>query len=166
MTNMQALSQIDRPELGETIPLSVFRIFRQFSAQHSIDILGERGVKTTFTYAGRMLGLDVGKSLYDENFDIYLAKVKDYIYEAKIGILELVDSDAEKLVFQLGECITCAGMPDLGSKICHFEVGLVAGIAETYLKKRVSASETKCNVNGDDCCEVTIILDPLSAHFN
>lgn len=164
MSDIQALSQIDRPELGDTIPLSVFRIFRQFSAQHSIDILGERGVITTFSYAGRMLGLDVGKRLYDEDFDKYLSSVTEYIYDAKIGILSLVESDSEKLVFQLGECITCAGMPNLGKKICHFEVGLVAGIAETYLKKRVAATETKCNVNGDECCEVTILLDPLSKY--
>ena len=165
MDQMQALNQIDRPELGETIPLSVFRIFRQFSAQYSIEILGEKGVQTTFSYAGRMLGLDIGKQLYTEDLDEYIARVKKYVYDAKIGILKLVESDSDKMVFQLEECITCAGMPNLGMNICYFEVGLVAGIVETYLKKKVSAFETKCNVNGDNCCEVTVQLNPLNDYF-
>ena len=112
-----------------------------------------------------MLGLDVGKQLYSEDLSEYLSNVEAYVYDAKIGILKLVESDSDKMVFQLGECITCAGMPDMGMSICHFEVGLVAGIVETFLKQRVSASETKCDVNGDDCCEVTVLLNPLSKHF-
>ncbi len=166
MDQMQALNQIHRPELGDTVPLSVFRIFRQFSAQYSIEILGEKGVKTTFTYAGRMLGLDIGKELYAEDLNEYLSGVKKYVYKAKIGILNLVESDDEKMVFQLEECITCAGMPNMGVSICHFEVGMVAGIVEFYLKKKVSASETKCNVNGDECCEVTVMLNPVSSSLN
>ncbi len=163
MDQMAALAVIDRPELGDTIPLAVFRIFRQFSAQYSAEILGESGVKTTFTYAGRMLGHDVGKQLYSSDLGQYLTSVQGFVYDAKIGVLDLVDSDSDEMVFQLGECVTCAGMPDMGMSICHFEVGLVAGIVETFVKKDVGAFESKCNVNGDDCCEVTIQLDPLAA---
>ena len=163
MDQMEALAVIDRPELGDTIPLAVFRIFRQFSAQYSAEILGESGVKTTFTYAGRMLGHDVGKQLYSSDLGSYLSSVQGFVYDAKIGVLDLVDSDSDQMVFQLGECVTCAGMPDMGMSICHFEVGLVAGIVETFVKKDVGAFESKCNVNGDDCCEVTIQMDPLAA---
>ncbi len=44
----------------------------------------------------------------------------------------------------LDECITCAGMDDMRKHICFFEVGLVAGVVEAFLKKRVRASETQC----------------------
>lgn len=160
MVEIHELSQIDRPILGETVPLSVFRIFRQYSALHSINILGERGVKTTFTYAGKMLGLDIGKELYSEDLNEYLSNVKKYIFDTKIGILNLVEANERKMVFQLEECITCAGMPNLNMKICYFEVGLVAGVVEAFVKKKVSATETKCNVNGDECCEVTVFFKP------
>jgi len=160
---MDALAHVDRPELGDSIPVSVFRVFRQFSAHYGEDILGEKGVRTVFTHAGRQLGLDIGKQLYSEDFTEYLTQVQKFVYDSSIGILELVEDESsdDKMVLQLGECVTCAGMPSIGKKICYFEVGLVQGIVETFTKKQVYAYETKCNANGDDCCEVTVDLDPV-----
>ncbi len=163
MNQMEALKYVDRPELGDSVPISVFRIFRQFSAQYGENILGENGVRTVFTYAGRELGLEVGQKLYSEDLSEYLMNVKKYVYDSSIGILTLAEelSTDDKMVLQLGECVTCAGMPNIGKKICFFEVGLVAGIVETFTKKEVYAYETKCNANGDDCCEVTVDLEPV-----
>ena len=160
---MDALTHVNRPELGDSIPVSVFRVFRQFSAHYGEDILGENGVRTVFTHAGRQLGLDIGQQLYTEDLTEYLTKVKKFIYDSNIGILKLVENEStdDKMVLQLDECVTCAGMPSIGKKICYFEVGLVAGIVETFTKKNVHAYETKCNANGDDCCEVTVDLDPV-----
>lgn len=160
---MEALKYVDRPELGDSVPISVFRIFRQFSAQYGENILGENGVRTVFTHAGRELGLEVGQKLYSEDLSEYLMNVKKYVYDSSIGILTLAEelSTDDKMVLQLGECVTCAGMPNIGKKICFFEVGLVAGIVETFTKKEVYAYETKCNANGDDCCEVTVDLEPV-----
>lgn len=39
-----------------------------------------------------------------------------------------------------------------------FEVGLVLGIVEYYLGKKLSAFESRCNANGEGVCEVTVIL--------
>jgi predicted hydrocarbon binding protein len=168
MNQMQALTNVSRPELGNTIPVSVFRVFRQFSAHYGEDILGEKGVRSVFTYAGRELGMDIGQQLYTEDLSEYLTRVKKYVFDSSIGILTLAEdlSTDDKMVLQLGECVTCAGMPNIGQKICFFEVGLVAGIVETFTKKEVFAYETKCNANGDDCCEVTVELDPVKTYFS
>ena len=168
MKRMDALSQVNRPELGNSIPVSVFRVFRQFSAHYSEDILGEKGARTVFVHAGRELGIDIGKQLYTEDLDEYLTRVKEFVYDSNIGILKLIDN-AEKpdqMILQLGECVTCSGMPNIGKKICHFEVGLVAGFVQTYVKKHVHAYESKCNANGDACCEVTVELNPLENFFD
>ncbi len=159
MNRLEALSQVDRPVLGDTIPVAVFRVFRQFSALYGEDLLGEKGIKVVFTHAGRELGKEIGKSVYTDDFDEYLARVTKYVQDNSIGILKAVPSDKNKLILQLGECVTCAGMPNIGKKICHFEVGIVAGVVEVFLKKDVWAFESLCNANGDCCCEVTVLLE-------
>ena len=135
---MDALTHVNRPELGDSIPVSVFRIFRQFSAHYGEDILGEKGVRTVFTHAGRELGLDIGRQLYTEDLPEYLTRVKKFVYDSNIGILKLVENESadDIMVLQLDECVTCSGMPNIGKKICFFEVGLVAGIVETFTKKK------------------------------
>jgi uncharacterized protein len=158
MDLMNALSQIDRPKLGSTIPLAVFRVFRQFSALHSEDILGEMGTKIVFRHAGNQLGIEIGKSMYSEDLQEYLKRVFKYVEDNSIGLLSVNTDQEGKLIFRLDECITCAGMPNIGKKICHFEVGIVSGVVEAFVGKNVAAVESKCNANGDDCCEVTVTL--------
>jgi len=158
MDLMEKIAHVDRPVLGDKIPVSVFRVFRQFSALYSEDIIGKNGTKIVFRHAGQQLGIDVGKSLLTENLDEYLAAVSQYVKDTGIGILSCNKDKEGVMVFRLDECITCAGMPSIGRKICHFEVGLVAGAVEAFLGKSVVAHETKCNANGDDCCEVTVTL--------
>lgn len=156
MDRIEALSQIDRPILGDTVPLSVFRIFRQFSALHAEEILGTMGSRVVFQHAGRQLGIDVGKSVYTEDLDEYLKNIFQFVEDSGIGILSVTTNDEGQMIFKLDECITCAGMPNIGKKICHFEVGIVSGAVEVFLGESVGAIESKCNANGDDFCEVTI----------
>ena len=157
MDRLEALAQIDRPILGDTVPLAVFRVFRQFAAINGADVLGEHGIATVFRHSGKKLGMDIGASLYDADFSTYLGNVTKYVKEAGIGLLEAEEVSAERIVLNLHECVTCAGMPNLGKKICDFEVGIVAGVVQTFAKgARLRAFESKCNVNGDDCCQVTV----------
>jgi len=161
INRMDALAQVNRPTLGTQIPVSVFRVFRQFSALYGANILGDQGTRTVFVHAGRELGLDVGKQLYTDDLSKYLERVIGFVYDLNVGILKPVDSDdPERMILQLDECVTCSGMPNIEQKICHFEVGLVAGIVQTFVGKSVHAFETKCNANGDHCCEVTVALNP------
>ena len=166
MDRLEALAMVDRPKLGDQVPISVFRIFRQFTAMHGEDLIGERGIRTVFTHAGRELGLEVGKSLMTPELDDYLERVFEYVSDAKIGVLSAVEVSDERIILRLDECITCAGMPNLGKKICHFEVGIVSGIVQAFVGKPVHGFESKCNVNGDDCCEVTVDLAYLSKFFD
>jgi len=47
-------------------------------------------------------------------------------------------------------------MDNIGQRICHFEVGLVAGVVEAFVGTRVKAHESKCYANGEGTCEVTV----------
>ncbi len=153
------ISQVKRPLLGEDIPILVFRAFRVFVGLHGMDIMGEKGMTALIQNAGRELGKELGETLKHEDLDKYLMRVIDFVRDAKIGLLVPVEVNQERMVLQLDECITCSGMPNIGKKICQFEVGIVAGLVESYLHKRVKAYETKCNANGDNICEVNVELN-------
>ncbi len=156
MEDIEKYWSIHRPKLGDQVPLSIFRAFRHFSAGYVEDLMGEKGSITVFYNAGRTLGAEVGKRLGGNSLDEYLNKVVDFVEEQRIGILVPVSLGQDLMVFQLEECITCAGMPNIGRRICHFEAGLVAGIVEHILGRRVVAKETKCNAMGEGVCEVSV----------
>jgi predicted hydrocarbon binding protein len=157
MNRVDQIAQMARPQLGDQIPLLVFRAFRHFSANYVEELLG-RGSNMAFQNGGRELGREVGSTLIKPELDAYLSNVVEWVRDAKIGLLRAVELSDIRLVVALDECITCAGMPNIGKRICHFEVGLVAGVVETFVKRRVRASETKCNANGEATCEVTVDL--------
>jgi predicted hydrocarbon binding protein len=158
MREIEVYLNINRPKLGDRIPLSIFRAFRHFSADYVEELMGERGSIKVFYNAGRALGSEIGGKLSDASLDRYLTKVASFVEEQGIGILVPVKVEDTSMVFQLEECITCAGMPSIGRRICHFETGFVAGIVENFIHGRVIAKETKCNAMGEGVCEVSLEL--------
>jgi hypothetical protein len=155
---LEQISKVKRNELGTEIPIVIFRALRHFTSIYASDLLGEKGANILFVNAGRTLGKELGKVLYDKDIDRYLSNVSDFVRKEKIGIIKIAEFSDEKLVIQLDECITCAGMENIGKRICFFEVGLVLGIVEYYLGKKLSAFESRCNANGEGVCEVTVVL--------
>lgn len=151
------VSKSDRPILGNDIPLLVFRVFRHFSAGYVEEVLG-RGAGVVFQNGGRELGKEAGAMLYKPDTTEYLTAVVNFVKDTKIGILIPRELNDKLLVVDLDECITCAGMANMGKRICQFEVGFVAGIAEVLIKKKPKAYETKCNYNGEGTCQVTVEL--------
>ncbi|NPA58415.1 MAG: 4-vinyl reductase [Aquificae bacterium] len=153
---LEQISKVKRDKLGTDIPLLIFRVLRHYTHFYAADLLGERGANILLINAGRALGEELGNMLYDEELDNYLKNIAEFVEKEKIGLLKVVEKADDKLVVQLDECITCAGMDNIGKRICHFEVGLVAGLVEKYLGKKVMATETKCGANGEGTCEVTV----------
>lgn len=160
MKKIEMIAQSDRPKMGTDIPLLIFRAFRHFSSDYVEEVMG-RASTVVFQNGGRELGKEVGGSMIDKDLNLYLKSVIKFVADNKIGILRPVLHDDEKMVLALDECITCVGMPNIGKRICHFEVGLVAGVVEAFTGKKVRAHESKCYANGEDTCEVTVDLkDP------
>ncbi len=155
---LKAISSVDRPQLGEDIPILIFRAFRLYSGEYLKEIVGDKGASMLFLNAGRQLGLSLARNLLDEDVNRFLEKVSDFAKEEKLGILVVEDLNKEKAVLRLDECITCSGMPNIGMRMCHFETGIVAGLFEAFLGKRVKATETKCNAMGEGTCQVTVEL--------
>jgi predicted hydrocarbon binding protein len=154
---IQEVAKTDRPVLGSDIPLLVFRVFRHFSAGYVEEVLG-RGAAVVFQNGGRELGKEAGTMLWKPDPTEYLREVCTFVEQSKIGLLKPREVSERLLVVDLDECITCAGMQSIGKRICQFEVGFVAGVAEVLVKKKTKAAETKCNANGEGTCQVTVEL--------
>ncbi len=153
---LELIGKTERKELGDEIPIIIFRAFRIYSGEYLKDIVGEKGTVALFQNAGRELGKSLGEKLKASSLESFLDNVSAFMREEKIGIL-IVDRANEKGgVLKIDECITCYGFPNIGSRICHFEAGLIGGIFESFTGKKVKVVETKCNANGEGICEVSI----------
>lgn len=154
---IEEVARTNRPVLGNDIPILVFRVFRHFSASYVEEVLG-RGAAVVFQNGGRELGREAGAMLFKPDPTEYLREVCQFVKDSRIGILQPREVSDKLLVLDLDECITCAGMHSIGKRICQFEVGFVAGVAEVLIKRKPKAYETKCNANGESTCQVTVEL--------
>jgi predicted hydrocarbon binding protein len=154
---IEEVAKTHRPVLGSDIPLLVFRVFRHFSAGYVEEVLG-RGAAVVFQNGGRDLGKEAGAMLWKPDPTEYLREVCQFVRDSRIGILLPREVSSSVLVVDLDECITCSGMANIGKRICQFEVGFVAGVAEVLVKKKTKAVETKCNANGEGTCQVKVDL--------
>ncbi|MGF7186088.1 hypothetical protein GGQ84_002181 [Desulfitispora alkaliphila] len=144
--NLSDLGSITRPTLGSHVPLDTFRLLRLIGMQ---EILGESTGPTLY-----MVGKRVGKELNLRTLDEFLIFVKKY----KIGIPKVTRIDNTILIVQVQECMTCAGLPDLGKLFCDFESGLIAGAMEAIYNKNTKSTQTKSFSNGDGYCEFEIFF--------
>jgi predicted hydrocarbon binding protein len=151
------VAKTHRPVLGSDIPLLVFRVFRHFSAGYVEEVMG-RGAAVVFQNGGRELGKEAGAMIWKPDPTEYLREVCQFVRDSRIGLLQPREVSDKLLVVDLDECITCAGMANIGKRICQFEVGFVAGVAEVLIKKKPKAVETKCNANGEGTCQVSVEL--------
>ena len=132
---------IVRPTLGENAGIALYRLLRLVALE---DIIG-RGAAGTAYLAGKKLGLALG-----------VQKLEDFLAlcaALNIGIVKVPVLTAERIHVDVYECVTCSGLPTVGRTLCHFEGGLIAGVVQDVLKRRVRAQEITCIGGlGHDSC--------------
>lgn len=113
------------------------------------EILGDSAGPTLY-----MVGKSVGKELEVNSLEELLALIK----ENKIGIPEVIEQNEVQLIIRAYECMTCAGMPNINTLLCHFECGLISGAVEKITGARTKGTQLKGWSNGDEVCEFKIML--------
>ena len=144
--SIEEVSHIVRPQLGEDIPLTLYRILRVIGMRK---ILGETSGATLY-----MMGKQVGNMVGARD----LAEFEKKIMELKIGIPEIVVADEDHVIVKLYECITCAGFIYTGKMFCDMESGIIAGLLEGIFQKKAKSTQTKSWSVGFNFCEFEIIL--------
>jgi uncharacterized protein len=143
---IEDLKHIVRPELGEEVPLTLFRILRIIGMR---SILGESSGATLY-----MMGKHVGNMVGARD----ITEFKDRIRELKIGIPEIEIIDEDHIVVKLHECITCAGFGNTGEMFCDMESGIIAGLMEKVYGKKARSTQTKSWSVGYNYCEFEIFV--------
>lgn len=137
---------IIRPILGDTVPLTLFRILRIIGMRN---LLGESAGPTLY-----MMGKSVGNMLAPKTMDEFATTIK----ELKIGIPEIEKTTEDRLTVNLHECITCAGFSYTGEMFCDMESGIIAGLLEKVFDKKARSTQTKSWSVGYDYCQFDVVL--------
>lgn len=144
--SIEDLKHIVRPNLGDQIPLALYRILRIIGIR---SILGESTGATLY-----MVGKQVGNLIGAGN----LQEFKDKIVELKVGIPEVTIVEEDQITVKLYECITCAGYAYTGEMFCDMESGIIAGLLEKVYGKKAKSTQTKSWSVGYDYCEFEVFL--------
>lgn len=71
-----------------------------------------------------------------------------------MGIISMIRYEKDMLlVFQVEECASCTGLPNLGESVCYYLGGQITGAIEAAIGKKVGFVENKCQARGDLLCE-------------
>lgn len=143
---IEDLKHIVRPELGEEVPLTLFRILRIIGMR---SILGESSGATLY-----MMGKHVGSIIGARDIDEFKSRIR----ELKIGIPEVEIVDEDHIVVKLCECITCAGFGNTGEMFCDMESGIIAGLMEKIYGKKARSTQTKSWSVGYNYCEFEVFI--------
>jgi uncharacterized protein len=158
-------TSLGRKTLGETVPVQLFRALRLVGVMEGMKEIAGRGANAIIYRGGRNLGLNIGKSISTQiseplELNNYLSSVVSTCKSLGIGLVSVAGGSFEsgQVYIRVDECVSCAGMPNIGEPVCHFEGGMVAGIIENFTHTQIRCKEIKCWAKGDSECLFEIQL--------
>ncbi|MBB6445298.1 V4R domain-containing protein [Bacillus benzoevorans] len=140
------MKKINRDELGEMVPLELFRAIRLIGMYQGLPMNGK---STTIT-----VGRKIGESLPVQS----LEELLDFFIQLKIGMPVVEKKSENEMRVIMKECF-CKGIPvQKGKLVCDLEGSILEGALMKMWQREVHIREVKCNVNGDEHCEYKLIL--------
>lgn len=147
---------LGRKNLGDQMPVSVYRLYEYTMRAVLIKELGKEKTIDMLRKAGRLAGSEFTKHLLDTSLDLedFIAMMQNTLADMKIGVLaiESFDEKTGKAVLTVSEDLDCSGLPMIGETVCNYDEGFIAGILSEYTKKEYIAIEIDCWAKGDRVC--------------
>lgn len=145
-----------RKNLGESMPVLVYRLL-EYSMNHVLtDKLGVEGANDVFRDAGHLAGTEFAKNMLplDAPLGKFLAELQRILQELKIGILRMEEMDEESGIFTLtvAEDLDCSGLPPTDEVVCNYDEGFIAGIMTVYTGRTYKVQEIDCWASGARVC--------------
>ena len=145
-----------RGDLGEDMPVLVYRLMQYTMLDVLTKELGVEGANEIFRKAGYLAGSEFAKVNLDltADFNGFLANLQTALRETRIGILrmEAFDRDTGNLVLTVAQDLDCSGLPVTNETVCNYDEGFIAGILNVYTGKNYVVKEVDCWANGDRVC--------------
>lgn len=149
-----------RPNLGNSIDVSVYRLFEQSIRSSMVAKLGSEEADRIIYHAGEKAGQLFCINQLDTTLDFYpfIAQLQDQLRNLGIGILRVEESDINTLnmVITMEEDLDCFGLPDHGETICSYDEGFLSGIFSFYTHKAVKVKEIECWASGSQMCRFEV----------
>ncbi|MCQ6276763.1 4-vinyl reductase [Bacillus sp. V3B] len=140
------MKQINRDELGDHVPLELFRAIRLIGMYQGLPM---KGKSTTLT-----VGRKIGESLPVHS----LEDIIEMFVQLKIGKPTILEKTENEISIIVEDCF-CKGIPaQEGKLVCDLEGAILEGALKKLWKQEINLREVKCNVNGDEHCEYKITL--------
>ena len=137
----------DRGNLGDQLPVAVYRLMEYSIREQLAEQLGEEEQVRIFRKAGFKAGAYFAENILDISLPLnaFIASLQSKMEEMKIGVLRIEKFDAD-----------CSGLPLLGETVCNYDEGFIAGILSSYTGKEYSAVEVDCWATGDRVCRFRV----------
>lgn len=141
-------SEGGRDNLGNTIPVMVYRMLEYSLKLELVNRLGKEEQVEIFRSAGRMAGEYFAKHFLNLNqpLDTFVSHLQSTLEQFKIGILriESIDEKSGKIILTISEDADCSGLPVLTETVCNYDEGFISGILSLYSNKHYEAVEVDC----------------------
>ena len=148
--------KVGRPNLGEHMPVMVYRFFEMAIMNVLADEFGQEYTEELIRRAGYLAGTHLAELTLNKNltFPDFISQLQEVLAEMRIGILriESSDLDAGKIQISIYEDLDCSGLPVTNEQICVYDEGFLAGILEFYTGASFEVRETDCWASGDTLC--------------
>ena len=138
-----------RNEMGDTVPLSLFRVVKSALA------ITKNSSKALYE-AGQFIAKRCLISIDNNDPKLILEQIKRTFNNLNIGKIYALQINPTKWILKLEESATAYGTIVRGSTLCHFEAGIISGIIQNAIKKKVLVQETECIGTGKDHCEFLV----------
>ncbi len=104
-------------------------------------------------------GRDLGRLAVSRGMVKSLDDLLKFVVDQRIGLVDVVTESNNKSRVHVYECISCSGIPNIGRPVCFFEGGLIAGVMEALMGRRVRVVETHCWGMGYSFCGFDILIE-------
>jgi len=140
---------IKKGKIRKTIPDKVdIKLFRILV--HSLQWVSV-GYASALYFAGKKLGKEIiSQEVKGNDVKKILQEIGKFFQKYGVGKLEIKEIKESDAVVRLKEGSTSYHMEPIGKPVCFFESGLIAGVLEGKLKKKVAVNETMCGGLGDE----------------
>lgn len=145
-----------RANLGEEMPVEVYRLFQYTMRDVLADELGKGKMIELFRKVGEKAGSKFYEAYlnHDLALDEFIAELQEALSQNKIGILRIEDFDGAtgRAILTVSEDLDCSGLPVLGETVCNYDEGFIAGILSKYTGNKYIVTEIDCWATGDRVC--------------